>query len=268
MLKFTRRVERGAVGLALLAAALLATTPPATAAEIHIGGIDAESQYTGAGLSVADAGIFTFDDSLNGMNDPQFGLVDSEDLAGFDLIGARAGFEAILSATGDDGNPFDPATGNLGKARFVGTGGMELWILDPNDNSTMLLAFNLSFIDVTSADLAFPPADPDGLIFLGDPTATATTSMLTVSGGTLNAVVGGIGTPARLSVEMATITPSLLVRADRTGYLNLNFTSGVGSPPVATTNWNLTIIPEPSTAVLLGFALLGVLATARRRVPR
>jgi len=268
MPKFTQTVELGAIALALMIAALLGAVSPSTASEIHIGGIDVESQYTGAGLGVPEAGIFTFDDSLNGMNDPELGEVDSEDLAGFDLIGARVGFEAMLSTTGNDGNPFDPATGNLRKARFVGTGGMDMWILDPSDNVTILLAFNLSFIDVTAADLAFPPADPDGLIFLGDPTPTATTSLLTLSGGTLNAVVGGIGTQARLSVEMATITPALLLRADRIGYLNANFTSGVGAPPVATTNWNITIIPEPSTAVLLGFALLGLLATARRRVPR
>ncbi len=67
---------------------------------------------------------------------------------------------------------------------------------------------------------------------------------------------------------MATITPALLVSTDRQGYLNTSFTSGVGAPPVATTNWNLTIIPEPSTAALLGFSLLGVLAVARRRARR
>jgi hypothetical protein len=252
--------------LGLLAAVLLIAAPTA-AATIHIGGVDVETQYTGAGVTGAhsdQAGILTFDDALNGMNSPELGVVDSEDLAGFDLIGARVGFEAILSAMGNNGQPFNAAIDNMRNARFVGTAGADLWILDPNDNTTVLLRFELSHIDVTAADLDTPGVDPDGLIFLGDPTATATTSRLTVSGGSLNAVVGGIGTPARLSIEMATITPPLLERADRRGYLNTNFTSGVGSPPVATTNWNLTI-PEPSTAALLGFALLGVLAVARRR---
>ena len=113
--------------LALAAVVLLAA--PATALEIHIGGVDAETQYTGAGVTGAgasQAGVLTFYDALNGMNSPDFGVVDSEDLAGFDLIGGIVGFEAILSATGNDGNPFDPATDNLRKARFVGTGGSEL----------------------------------------------------------------------------------------------------------------------------------------------
>jgi hypothetical protein len=266
-----RGMKLGAIGLMLFAGALLSATPPAAAANIHIGGIDAETQYTGAGVTgpyMGQAGILTFDDSTNGMNAPEPGVVDSEDLAGFDLIGGKVGFEAILSATGNDGNPFDPAADNMRKARFIGTGGSEFWILSPIDNTTPLLVFDLSFIDVTSAAAAFPPIDPDGLIFMGDPTATATTSLLTLSGGTLNAVVGGIGTQARLALEMATITPALMVGTDRIGYLNANFTSGFGAPPVATTNWNLTIIPEPSTAALLGFALLGVLAAARRRAPR
>lgn len=262
------REGRAVTTLGLLGVLLLLAAP-ATAANIHIGGIDAETQYTGAGLLLPDAGILTFYDSLNGMSAPEFGVVDSEDLPGLDLIiGGKVGFEAILSATGNDGDPFDPATGNLRKGRFEGTGGSEFWILSPTDNTTQLLVFDLSFIDVTAADLDFPPVDPDGLIFLGDHTPTATTSLLTVSGGKLNAVVGGIGTQARLSIEMATITPKLNVRADRVGYLNDNFTSGVGAPPVATTNWNLTIIPEPSTAALLGFSLLGILAVARRRLPR
>jgi hypothetical protein len=261
------RDNRTATALGLVVAGLLIAAP-ATAAFIQIGGIDAESQYTGAGSGSPDAGIFTFFDSFNSTNDPEFGVVDSENLAGFDLIGGRVGFEAILSATGNNGLTFNPATDNVRRARFVGTGGSEFWILDPNDNTTPLLVFDLNYIDVTTAALAAPPADPDGLIVLGDLTPTATTSLLTVSGGTLNAVVGGFGTPAVLSITMSTIAPPLLVKADLRGYLNTNFWSGTTAPPVGTTNWNLTIIPEPSTAVLLGFALLGVLATARRGARR
>jgi hypothetical protein len=89
-----------------------------------------------------------------------------------------------------------------------------------------------------------------------------------LTGGTLANLVGGIGTQARLEILMGTLTPPILTRGNFSGYLNTDFLSGVGSAPVATTVWNLTIVPEPSTAALLGFSLLGILAVARRRLPR
>lgn len=257
----------------LLGAVCAGLLPAASASALSIGGIDSNTQFTGAGLAVADAGILTFDDQFNSTNLPELGVVTSEDIPGFDLTNARVGFEALLSGTQRNGTDvFDPASTNINRARFVGTGGGELFILDPTDNTTVLLSFDLSFIDVSQTAIAFPGVDPDGLILLGnaDPASfnTARGSALTVSGGTLNAVVGGIGTPAVLSILMATIDPPLLSSADRKGYFNDNFLSGVGSPPVATTVWDLTIIPEPTTALLLGAGLLGLLAFARRSAAR
>jgi hypothetical protein len=261
-------IERRASGLrrsrAPLAAlvAWLFAAPTAEAAVISMGGIDIESQYTGAGTASTDAGILTFDDALNGMNDAEFGLVSTSDIAA--LVGKSVDFEVILSANQPNGDPFDPASDNIRNARFLGTGSYGFRIFD-DLTSTTLLAFNVVHIDVTNATWAVAGIDPDGTITLGDPTETATSSLLVVSGGTLNTLAGGIGTEARLQVQFVTLTPALLVKGDLSGYLNDDFTSGFGASPVSTSTWDLTIIPEPSTAALLGFSLLGLVAIARRR---
>jgi len=272
------RRGRSAIALGLLVAALLIAAP-AAALEIHIGGIDANSQYTGFKTDSPDtpppplaAGILTFDDQFNEMNTPELGRVTSYDLPALNLIQggiqAKVHFEAVLGPLSQQGINFIPKDENVKQAIFLGTSGADFTILDPIDNMTVLLAFELNFIEVTGATKALAGVDPDGSILLGDPTATATSSKLVLTGGTLANLVGGVGTQARLEILMGTLTPPILARADFTGYLNANFSSGVGSDPVATTVWNLTIIPEPSTAVLLGFSLLGVLAAARRRGPR
>ena len=41
------------------------------------------------------------------------------------------------------------------------------------------------------------------------------------------------------------------------GYWNTSFTSGIPTPPAKEIIWNITIVPEPGTTLLLG---LGVLA--------
>jgi hypothetical protein len=276
------REGRSATALGVLAAALLIAAP-AAALEIHIGGIDRNSQYTGFETDPpelpppADAGIFTFDDQFNQMNAPELGEVSSYDLPALNLdqggTWAKVDFEAILGPVSRQGLNFNPATDSVAQAIFLSTPQplnqpqADFTILDPIDNMTVALAFELNYIEVTQTGWA-GAADPDGRIVLGDSTATATSSRLVLVGGSLNHLVGGIGVQARLEITLATLTPPILVRGDRRGYLNANFLSGVGATPVATTTWNLTIIPEPSTAALLGFSLLGVLAVARRRARR
>lgn len=260
------REGRSATSVGLLAVALLIAAP-AAALEIHIGGIDANSQYTGFVGAPTGPGILTFDG-----NTPELGRVTSYDLPALNLIQgpnqAKVNFEAILGPISQLGVNFNPATDNVKQAIFLGTSGPDFTILDPIDNMTVLLAFELNFIEVTGATKFVADTDPDGSILFGDPTATATSSKLVLVGGTLNNLVGGIGTEARMEILMATLTPPIMARADFKGYLNADFLSGVGAPPVATTTWNLTIIPEPSTAALLGFSLLGILAVARRRARR
>ena len=242
------------------AACVFALPSVASALLFHIGGTDAESQYTGAGTGHADAGILTFDDSLNGNNNPEPGVVTSSDIAAF--LGLSVAFEVVLGPDRRIGGAFDPATDNLKLARFVGTGGNEFRFFD---GAMTLLSFDISYIDVSNATTAFAGVDPDGSITLGDPTETSTSSLLTVSGGSLNQLVGGVGTEARLQVQFVTITPAILNNANFKGYLNDNFSSGFGAQPISASTWDLTIIPEPSTAALMGFALLGLVAAARRQ---
>jgi hypothetical protein len=243
----------------------LLVAPAAGAFEIQIGGTDIETPYTGAGTGSGQAGILTFDDPLNEFNDSTPGVVTTSDIGA--LLGKSVAFEVILGPDRPNGNPFNPATDNLKQARFLGTGGFEFKIYD---GGTVLLALDIAHIDVTNATKRVAGIDPDGSITLGDPTADATSSLLVVSGGSLNNLVGGIGAEARLQVQLISLTPPILVRGDFSGYLNDNFTSGIGAAPVSAATWDLSIIisPEPSTATLFGFSLLGLVAVARSRSRR
>lgn len=269
--------QRNWLVLATLWAAMLLVGAPAHAALIFIGGNDANSQFTGAGVTSPEAGVLTFDDTFNSTNVPELGVVTScENDAGaacadfgLDILSSgvpTVNFAAVLSATQENGiDPFDPATDNINKASFVGMAGPDFVIWDPNGSGNILLAFELSFVDVTQAKKKSSLfGDPDGTITLGDADPNALTSLLTVSGGSLNHLVGGVGTPARLQVQMATLTPGILTKSDLSGYFNTNFLSGEGAEPRADTIWDITIVPEPSTAALLGVSLLGLVGLARR----
>ena len=180
------------------------------------------------------------------------------------LIGKSVAFEVILGATSPTATPSIPPSTTSGRRASSGPSRSDFRIYD-SLTSTTLLAFNIVHIDVTNATRAIRGSTRTARSRSGTRRRTATSSLLLVSGGTLNTLVGGIGTQARLQVQFVTLTPAILVKADFTGYLNDNFTSGFGASPVSTSTWDLTIIPEPSTAALMGFSLLGLVAVARRR---
>lgn len=246
-----RSIRRGGAGTLGLAMGVLLTSSAAFAATIAIGGTDDETQYT------ASIGILSFDDATNSP-----GLVTTSDVAG--LIGAEINLELML-----DTSSFDPVTGDVRDAVFIGTGpGAEITIVS---GEMVLLALDVDFVQVTSA----PHSEgnlgkPVGKITLGNPLIEeyGDTSALTVAGGTLSELFGGVGEPAVLHVFMTSLAPAMTKDLRDSGYLALDFTNGVGGAAESTT-WNITVgaIPEPGTAVLLGFALLG-LAAARRRAPR
>jgi hypothetical protein len=231
----------------------------AFAAEIRIGGIDVETQYTGFVGSPTDAGVLTFNDQDNGYADAAPGLVTTSDISA--LLNADVNFEVAL-----DTSSFNPASGDVRNAVYVGTADnmADIAILSGN---TALLTFDVHFLATSqAAHSGSLLGRPDGRIVLGSWLSEqfGVSSNLTVAGGTLNALVGGPGTPAVMEVLMSSLAPEMNRTLRDSGYLNSDFTNGVGTSAESTT-WNITIIPEPSTAVLLGFALLGVLAVARRR---
>jgi hypothetical protein len=264
------------VSLALLAGAPLAA--PAGAAVVHIGGVDSQSQFISPNAAVTP-GLLSFNDTFNSVNDPEPGVVTSSDLAGFDLLGAntRAWFNVFLSPLQKNGtSAFNPASTNINFASFNGVNDFAFTLFepmasDPNIPVDILLTFSVTYIHVTNAAALVVGADPDGFIKLGNPSETATTSLLTVTGGALADLVGGIGTQARLEVFFVSPSPAIQRGTNPTGpyltnYFNDDWTAGTNSPaPSSATTWNLTIIPEPSTAALLGFALVGLVALARRR---
>jgi hypothetical protein len=148
----------GALGLALI------TAQAASAVPIHIGGIDAETQYNRPGAP-ASAGILTFDDADNGYDASQPGRVTTSDIAA--LIGADANLEVAL-----DTSAFDPVTDSVSDAQFIGTGAMpEITLMS---GSTVLLAFQVHLLDVQQAlHSGSVLGRPDGKIALGNRNSTA-----------------------------------------------------------------------------------------------
>lgn len=263
---------------ACLAALACALCAGAAQASVHIGGVDVQSEFTKPTAVTGTPGLLSFNDTFNSGNNPEPGVVTSSDLVGFNLLGvnARAFFDVILSPLQEnDVTPFNAATDNINLATFSGVTPTAFTIFEPQSTTgagqnvpvNILLTFSVSFIDVTNARQAstIPGVDPDGQIKLGNPEEADLTSLLTVTGGSLAGLVGGVGTTAKLEVLFVTPNPAILTKADLNGYFAGNWTGGSAAQPVSATTWNLTIIPEPSTAVLLGGALVGLVALARRR---
>jgi hypothetical protein len=267
-----QRIRRAMAGLGCAVFAVSAE------AAVHIGGVDVQSEFTKPTAVSGTPGLFTFTDAFNSGNNPEPGVVTSSDLVGFNLIGvnARAFFDVLLSPLQEnDVTPFNAATNDINLASFAGATPTAFTIFQPQSNTgpgqnipvDILLTFSVSFIDVTNARQAsiIPGVDPDGQIKFGNPEENDVTSLLTVTGGSLANLVGGIGATAKLEVLVVTPNPSILTKANLSGYFANNWTGGNAAQPVSATTWNLTIIPEPSTAALLSGALVALVAIARRR---
>jgi hypothetical protein len=246
--------------MAAALAGLLCAGPGASRAAVigTIGGTDAISMYQ-CPVSGDCYGTLSFDDGTPG-------VVTSQSSISASLINAVVHFEVTLDdERNNSATLFDPATTSILRAQFRGAPNGDLLIEDVNGN--VLLAFDVVYVDVSTAVTPFPPADVDGQFSIGqqDEAAYATVggSRLHLMGGTLNQLAGGIGTAAVFQMLFSTLNPAL---TNLKGYFGNDFTAGgTGGGQFAST-WNLTLIstPEPATALLVGVGLLGLIAGARR----
>lgn len=234
----------------------------ATALGIEISGVDIQSQYTGFNPVVSDSGVFTFNDTINGTNpNPEPGTVTTESQP-LGLVGGRIDLEIMLDTTS-----FNPATGNLLGAPFIGTGVPNEIVIWDSTLNTVLLAFGVDFVDVTGVTPQYPPFLPDSIITLGENVLSGlgVSSRLVVQGGSVAAAVGGVGTQAVLQLTISNPDPQVTT-TNMNGYLDDSFVVGIpGAPPTYGVNWEITIVPEPSTSLLVGGSLLVWAAAARRR---
>ncbi len=257
----------GLLAVSCLVTALTSMSGIALAASI--GGTDAQSQYTGFNPVVSDSGIFTFDDTLNGLNpSAEPGTVTTADgpgLAG--MIGGVIDLELMLDTSG-----YDPATGAPLDATFIGTGpGAEIFIWEDVTRTTMLLALDVSFVNVSQAlPLEFAP--PRGALTLGNVqlNTLGIESQLEVLTGSFANAVGGVGTLATLQILIDDPLPNGFALADLLGggFWNESLTVGFNTNPTSSITWEINFdVPEPGTTTFLISSLLG-LACARRRIGR
>jgi hypothetical protein len=239
-------MRRSPYPLTLAAVTALALAAPAGAAPVAIGGVDARSQYTYS----AGVGIYTFDDTATSLP----GTVTTESgIAG--LIGGRITLEIKL-----DTASFNPATDGVLNARFIGTGpGSEIMIWDAA-LLTVLLSLDVDYIEVTQKAFGGGSSILVGLNLVED---LGVSSYLTVTGGTLAGDVGGIGTPAVIKLLLNRPQPALTTGNQAAYFSQSLITVGNGYAPTSASNWDLLIIPEPGTALLIGLGLVA-LAHGRR----
>jgi hypothetical protein len=256
------RALRSGLGALISLLVALGWSETATALDIEISGVDIQSEYTGFNPVVPDSGVFTFYDSMSGMNpNPERGTVTTESQP-LGLVDGRIDLEIML-----DTSSFDPAVDNLLGAPFTGTGVPNEILIWDSTETTVLLAFGVDFIDVTGVTPQYLPYLPSSIITLGENvlSGVGVSSRLLVQGGSLADAVGGIGTQAVLQLTISNPDPQVTT-TNMNGYLDDSFSVGIPpDPPTNGVNWEITIVPEPTTSLLIGGSLTLWAALKRRR---
>jgi hypothetical protein len=207
----------------------------AAASPVHIGGIDLTTDYS---YDAGTGGVLGF-----GAVPGQVTTTDDARVAS--LQGGAVSFEALLDPA------YDPATGHGRDASFVSSGA-QLLFFDPSDGVTVLLAFDLVSLDVSTF------SGFSDQILLGDIAPDTSASLLTVADSPLAQAFGWVGESALFQVEL--FDPDINVQGQPPGgFWTQDFSN-------TNTTWNLSIqvAPEPGTAVLLGASLVALGALRRR----
>jgi hypothetical protein len=228
---------------------------------VRFAGVDVQSQYTGFTPVVGASGIFTFNDTLNGTNpSPEPGVVTTEEAGGLGLLNGRISLEMDL-----DTSSYNPATGTVPNARFIGTGPMPEVLIWNAAQTTVLLAFDIVFVDAnTVSSFAIAMGDSEDL-------GASVNSRLKLVGGSLYgaalAATGGHRLSTLQIIVNRPVPAPTMVASGSPGYLNNSFAAGIGAPssPPPGVNWAISIIPEPATGLLVTLSLVGLSAYSRGR---
>jgi hypothetical protein len=257
-----------AAGLAATFALLVSAAAHAIS-PVFIGGTDAQSSYEGYTDAQPNAGVFTFFDPAVEAT-PQKGFVDTPDPNFLSFTNATVDLDIAFNTS-----VCDPSACAMTAASFEGANAGADMIFWPSGGGPMpLLALEVDYIDVVQATPVSGGNFAMGNQVIG-PNMYTTTRLRIVGGSEAAAIiahVGGNKALLRLDVNKPKDNTGDKIRAADLGpsgiWFNEDWTVGLPALiPVGATNFDLLIVPEPATAALLGFSLvgLGLHARARRR---
>lgn len=225
--------------VAVAVAACLLVAPTAGAVLIDVAGTDLATAYTAGAPGEIDS-----------QSDGSAAFVTSS--ANPALAGAEIEFKLQLDAT-----PIAPGTALGSLWSGANAGGADVLIIDPG-TLDVLVALEVNSLEGGNVT-ASSPGNVLNSFTLGSLDELDPKSDLSITGGTLAGLFGGIGNAAHLQLTITNIDTTITAPPFGFGLLNGSFggTTNVQIGFVAT--------PEPGTGMLLGTALLGLAGWRRGR---